>query len=232
MNTKLTVGRKSLNEGPHPPGSKSPWVTDELTLAFANTLSWEELAAAFAAAYEGYSVDLPIGPEWLRRHCHDHDIDLTRSPLYLDQTQTPQALALLGLRQHRAWVGGFGVAREWRGRGVSHRLIADCIGQARQAGAEQLQLEVLETNTAAQATYYRAGFTLRRQLAVMAGPRLECPSVAAAEPCWQREKNVPSGTLERLVNEPVGSPLHRALLELGWSEVLRQCELTLTLGES
>lgn len=206
-------------------------MTDELTLAFANTLSWEELAAAFAAAYEGYSIDLPIGPEWLRRHCQDHDVDLARSPLYLDQDQTPQAVALLGLRQNRAWVGGFGVAREWRGRGVSHRLIADCISQARLAGAEQLQLEVLENNTAAQATYYRAGFTFRRHLAVMAGPRLECPSVAAGEPCWQREKAAPSGTLERLVNEPEGSPLHRALLERGWREVLRQREMVLALRE-
>lgn len=211
-------------------------------------------AEALNEVYKGYPVPFNVTPEWIAEHMLVNDIRPDLSPLLWNRGLV--GLGLLGLRDSRAWIGGFGIVPRERGAGHSHALIRKCLEIARAAGASTVQLEVLQDNSRAQSCYERAGFATRRQVAVLEGRPGRLPEGPAAEPGWQREPStlhrlrdlekvggvhyrkrqifllqhwpdlgrLPEG-LYRLSNEPVDSPLHQALLGLGWREVVRQREM-------
>lgn len=189
------------------------------------SLTWQQRLNLFTQVYEGYSVALPANLNWFKSHCSDNDISLEHSPLLTDEDDAPVATALLGFRDRRAWIGGFGVIMAERGRGLSHVLLEKCLSVAAEQGAECVQLEVLQSNLAAQSTYLKGGFRFRRLLAVLEGPEVSGIEPFPAEPCWQREKGSLPGTFSRLKNEPVGSPLYEALLKMHWKIVLCQHEM-------
>jgi GNAT superfamily N-acetyltransferase len=199
-----------------------------------DTLDRPALVGAFNLVYEQYVVPAVASEEWMERHIESNDIWLSRSPLWLDDDGAVVGLALLGARELRGWVGGFGIAPGWRGRGLSHRLIEDVVATARDAGLRTLQLEVITTNTAAARTYERAGFKPTRDLLVLTRPagarpvgsdptaaRLVDPRVAlaareripAAPPVWQREPRCFRETfgMEALLVGSVDAPQATAL---------------------
>jgi GNAT superfamily N-acetyltransferase len=92
-----------------------------------------------------------------------HDVDLDRSSVWLSGREHV-AVALLAIRERHAWVGAFGVAAGFRGRGLSHGFFSEVVAQAREAGATHVELEVLEQKLAARAVYARAGFEKIREL--------------------------------------------------------------------
>ncbi len=125
------------------------------------------LTAAFNQVYEGYLMQMTVSEEWMASHLFQNDIDVHHSPLMLDvERDAIVGLAILGVRGDRGWVGGFGVAPDFRGRGLSHELIDQTITNARDAGVKTLVLEVLQPNTAAIRTYERAGFERTRALLI------------------------------------------------------------------
>lgn len=171
------------------------------------TQSWPDLTDAFNRIYQQYVMPFQMSEDQLRRHFSRNDIALEHSPLWLDDEGNVIALAALGIRDERGWIGGFGVAVPYRGRGVSHRLIAAVREGVRGLGLATVQLEVISTNAAAIRTYERGGFTTRRTLRVWKratdAPRLQSdtrsvqpgdPAAIVARlhsfnsaPSWQRE---------------------------------------------
>jgi len=112
------------------------------------------------------------------------------------------AAALLAIRGARGWIGGFGVAPEYRRRGYASALIDDIIGSARERDLKTLTLEVLCDNVPAVALYRNAGFQVTRRLlsfetltedALMpdgfgyVSARELIDEADAVRPCWQRE---------------------------------------------
>jgi ribosomal protein S18 acetylase RimI-like enzyme len=174
----------------------------------AATLSEDALVAAFNLVYTDYIVPAVVNAAWLRQHVALFDIDLERSPVWLDDDGSVVGLSFLGIRDDRGWVGGFGIAPQHRGQGASHGLIQAVLASARAAGLRQVQLEVIIGNDAAVRTYERAGFEHQRDLLVLtrpAGPlTIDVDTTAALEiapaalipardrmpaspPVWQRE---------------------------------------------
>jgi ribosomal protein S18 acetylase RimI-like enzyme len=163
---------------------------------------------AFNRVYEGYIVPLRMTTEQASQHMEVNDIALEHSPVWLDDGGELLALAALGVRGRRGWVGGFGVAPPARGQGLGGRLIEAVLEIAGRLGLDRVQLEVIEGNAAAIRTYERAGFATRRQVRIVerdpvAGPLAGAAGAAreveagaalawAAEiprepPVWQRE---------------------------------------------
>lgn len=123
--------------------------------------------AAFNLIYEGYLMQVTVDEGWMTAHLCQNDIDMDHSPLLLDvERDAVVGLAILGVRGDRGWVGGFGVAPNYRGRGLSHELIGQTIACARDTGVGALVLEVLQPNAAAIRTYTRAGFVRTRALLI------------------------------------------------------------------
>lgn len=142
---------------------------------------------------------------WISQHVGTTGIDLDRSPVLLDESGKSSALALLGVRNNRGWIGGFGVIPALRGRRMASQLMHAVVEQAVAAGVKELTLEVFRHNLAAVRAYNREGFTIRRDLCIFEGTspvslRHE-PSVLDIAPeeivaaagrnsggvCWQRE---------------------------------------------
>lgn len=194
----------------------------------ASALTLEELTALWNRGYAGYFVPLDYTPERMERHVAAGSIALEHS-VVLSSDRERIALSLLGIRGTRAWIGGFGVAPEWRRRGLAARLIDAQLHVADHLPLHTIQLEVLVQNWA-RTVYERAGFAITRRLGVFSGAIshggthqgiAEVPLDTAAtylaslhgsvEPCWQREvaslAAFPAGSLRSFVLGNTERPL-------------------------
>jgi RimJ/RimL family protein N-acetyltransferase len=140
-------------------------MTGKLKIISAASVTLEELAAAFVAAFAGYFYPMPLTAELLSRRVRFEHLDISRSLLAYDADKLV-GVALLGLRQDVAWVGGFGITLEYRGRGRARELMTALIEEARRAQARTLMLEVLRQNSAAIRLYERAGMMTARDLII------------------------------------------------------------------
>lgn len=143
---------------------------DQLTLRPASAVPFDELAVAFNRAYEGYFMPIHMDAEAIASHIHTNDIALEDSLVARDPDGAPVGIAFLGVRGERGWVGGVGIAPEWRGKGWGKALMRALIERARLRGLSILYLEVLEPNTVAHQLYERLGFHETRLLDIFIGP--------------------------------------------------------------
>src|SRR5690349_4225367 len=95
-------------------------------LTFADAAPGEG-AAAMNRVFQNYLVPMNFTPEQLNLHVAYNDVDLGISPIWLDDEGNVIAAALLGVRGKRAWIGGFGIAPEYRGQGYAKRLLEHVI---------------------------------------------------------------------------------------------------------
>ena len=141
----------------------------------ASSFTLDTLGEIFTRCFEGYFYAATVTAAMLAQRIRAEQIDLLRS-LVLEVAGEPAGIALLALRGERAWCGGFGVAKPWRGQGLAHQLASAMIDQARQAGSRELSLEVLTRNAPAIATYMRAGMRQRRDVRVLEWRRPDPPA--------------------------------------------------------
>jgi len=162
----------------------------------------DEGAAALNRVFKDYLVPIAFSAEQLHLHMSYNDVDPSLSPIWFDDAGAVLAAALLAIRGARGWIGGFGVAPEYRRRGYASALIDDIIGSARERDLQTLTLEVLCDNVPAVALYRNAGFQVTRRLlsfetltedALMpdgfgyVSARELIDEAEAVRPCWQRE---------------------------------------------
>lgn len=140
------------------------------TQTHVGTLDPAALLAAFERVYANYVVPVHATAEWLQGHLDHNDVVREDSPLWVDGAGDVAALGLLGVRGSRGWIGGFGVAPDHRGQGLSRSLARDMLERAARRDLSQVQLEVIAANTLAIRTYRSAGFTTRRDLIVYVRP--------------------------------------------------------------
>jgi ribosomal protein S18 acetylase RimI-like enzyme len=143
-----------------------------------------EATAVLNRVYEGYVVPMVLSEAQTDLHLGANDIDLTSSPLWYEGDDAVAA-ALLGVRGARGWIGGFGLAPPYRGRGLAAELLAETLSRARARGVREIQLEVLVQNGPAIRTYERGEF---RATGRLNSYRADAPADAtavqnAATPC-------------------------------------------------
>jgi ribosomal protein S18 acetylase RimI-like enzyme len=129
----------------------------------ADRCSPAQRAAVFNAAYAGYFVPMQMSPNSMANMERAYDIDLGRSAVAAT-SRAHIGLALLGRRAERAWLAAVGVVETWRRQGVARTLTTQLIGAAREAGAVQMTLEVIDQNAAARSLYTSLGFRADREL--------------------------------------------------------------------
>jgi len=196
-----------------------------VTLSSTDT---QTIASAFNAVYEDYVMPVNLSAAQVEHHISSYDIDLGASPLWRDDDGAVIGMAMLGVRDDRGWVGGFGIAKPYRGRGLSHQLIQDVIERGKGINLREIVLEVITSNTAAIRTYERASFAHHRNLLILvrrpADIALDIDTTAVTtadpnlllanrpqtnqQPAWQHEPSSLLGdeTLTGLTLGPAGAP--------------------------
>lgn len=160
-------------------------------------------AFALNRVFEHYLVPVTFSADHLDLHLTYNDIDAAASPLWYDDDGNVAAAALLGVRGDRGWIGGFGVAPEYRGRGHARELLEAVRAAARERALRTIQLEVLSGNEPAIGLYRSGGFAVTRTLRSLErsldadgnpggfstsplGELIDRPD--GVRPCWQRER--------------------------------------------
>ncbi|HEX8136395.1 MAG TPA: GNAT family N-acetyltransferase [Pyrinomonadaceae bacterium] len=161
-------------------------MADNFDIIRASTVSLEELAQAFTSAFSGYFFPMSLNAEQLARRVRFEQLDLHRSLLMFAGGELA-GIALLGLRDCRAWIGGFGITEIYRGRKLSHPLMRAMLAEAREVGARRLSLEVLRPNQAAFHLYERAGMKITRELIIF-----ERDGLATSRPDDEGRRETPS----------------------------------------
>lgn len=132
----------------------------------ASSLSLEEYAAAFTAAFQGYQFPIAVDAAWLARRARIEQHDLGQS-LVARQGGSIVGVAGLAIRGYTGWVCGFGVVPERRGRGLGREMMKALLEGARACGLRRLSLEVLAGNTAARRLYEGVGMKVSRDLLML-----------------------------------------------------------------
>jgi ribosomal protein S18 acetylase RimI-like enzyme len=132
----------------------------------ASSVSLEEYAAAFTAAFQGYQYPVSVDAAWLARRARIEQHDLQQSLLAYEGGAVV-GVAGLAIRGFEGWVCGFGVVPERRGRGLGREMMAAIVERARACGLRRLSLEVLARNTPARRLYEGAGMWVARDLLML-----------------------------------------------------------------
>jgi GNAT superfamily N-acetyltransferase len=141
-----------------------------------------ELAALFTAGYEDYFVPVQLDEASMAHIVDAWDIDLSRS-----RVAEGIGICNLGVRGDVGWIGGIGVAKSERGKGVGRALMESVLDNA----PSTVELEVIEQNERAIKLYESLAFIPNRLLEVWDLP--EVPEVEArqVEPTPLGQDDVP-----------------------------------------
>jgi len=134
-----------------------------LTFRPADRYTPAELSTLFTRAYTDYTVPVQVDAAGFESMVAIVDIDLGASRVGVLARQ-PVAIALLGVRGHRGWIGGMGVVPEHRGQGIGAAMMTAVIASARRLKLRSIDLEVLTQNEPAIRIYEALGFSRRRTL--------------------------------------------------------------------
>jgi GNAT superfamily N-acetyltransferase len=131
----------------------------------SSRFSAAELAALFNASFEDYVVPMAVDEASFRSiaKVFDIDLDASRVALFGDH---PAGLVNLGLRGASAWIGGMGVMRSARRRGVGETLMHAAHESAAARGVTEIRLEVITTNAPAAGLYEKLGYEHVRDLEI------------------------------------------------------------------
>jgi len=174
----------------------------DIAILPAEQLSRSALAGLWNLAYEGYFVPVAFDEQRFARHLRRANVDLGVSKVLMAGGK-PAGLSLVGRREARAYLAGFGIVRAQRRRGLARLLIEVQLAALPAAGVRELVLEVIEQNPA-RTLYGRAGFEAIRPLELLEGTldtraieavALDVADLAAvhprcsavARPTWRRE---------------------------------------------
>ncbi len=136
----------------------------------ASRYSYDDLAEIYNQTRIDYIVPMPMNGKRTKQYVDHYDVDLDRSIVATTETGKPLGIAMLGLRGNRAWITRLGVTPHQRERRVGTFMMNCLLDNARKAGADHVQLEVIVGNEPAYQMFVKFGFTPVRELLVVRRP--------------------------------------------------------------
>lgn len=136
----------------------------------ASQYSFEELAEIYNQSRVDYIVPMPMNARRMQDYVHNYDISLANSVVATTEAHEPLGIAMLGIRQNRAWITRLGVSPVFRERRVGSFIMATLIDNARAAQCDLIQLEVIVGNDPARRMFEKFGFVPTRELLVIRRP--------------------------------------------------------------
>jgi ribosomal protein S18 acetylase RimI-like enzyme len=180
----------------------------------ASAFTYEELTEAYNHTRVDYIVPMPMNAARLQEYVEVYDVDLDASAVAINGYEI-LGLAMLGVREGRAWITRLGVIRSQRRQKTGFTLMTHLIEQARQKKAKTVILEVIENNLPAHNLSKKVGFKDTRQLLVLRRPPGE-PQIESPEGHIERLGYVEARyLLENRVAKPSWIDENESLLNAG-----------------
>lgn len=146
-----------------------PVVKSTVDLIPASAFTFEELVEAYNHTRVDYMVPMPMNAARLREYCDICNVDLDASVVAVDGNEI-LGLAMLGVREGRAWITRLGVIRSNRRQGTGWTLVTHLVDQARQKNVRYIVLEVIKNNIPAYNLFTKKSFMEARELLVLRRP--------------------------------------------------------------
>lgn len=132
-------------------------ITTGIQLIPASHFTLEQLTAIYNQTRVDYMVPMPMNAARLAEYINTYDIDLEHS-LVASQDGEMRGVAMLGVREGRAWLTRLGVIPSTRRSGVGMALCEGFLEQADKLGIHFQMLEVIKNNVPAHALFLKLGF--------------------------------------------------------------------------
>jgi len=155
---------------------------DVVKLIPASQFTLEQLTAIYNQTRVDYMVPMPMNAARLAEYVAIYDVDLNRSFVATAQDGEMLGVAMLGVREDRAWVTRLGVLPNTRRGGVGKALVRGLLEQAELLNRPFVMLEVIKNNIPAQQLFLKLGFYEIGELLVLRrAPHLKPPPPVVAD---------------------------------------------------
>lgn len=135
----------------------NPTFDVEIKLIPATRFTVDELTGIYNQTRVDYMVPMPMNAVRLAEYISVYDVDLEHS-LVAVQGDDLRGVAMLGVREGRAWITRLGVIPTTRRSGVGEALMAGLLEQAEKLNIQFDMLEVIKNNTPAHTLFLKLGF--------------------------------------------------------------------------
>jgi len=160
----------------------NPTITSTaIKLIPASSFTIDQLTAIYNQTRVDYLVPMPMNAARLAEYITAYDVDLDCS-LVAMQDGEMLGVAMLGVRQDRAWITRLGVIPNTRRHGTGKALMDGLLDQAAGLGIGFSMLEVIKNNTPAHQLFLKLGFYEVGELLVLRrSPVIPPPDPVVAE---------------------------------------------------
>jgi ribosomal protein S18 acetylase RimI-like enzyme len=160
------------------------YTTTAIKLIPASRFTFEQLTAIYNQTRVDYMVPMPMNPARLAEYVATYDVDLDHSLVAATLDGEMLGVAMMGLRQDRAWLTRLGVLPNTRRAGIGQALVEGLMEQAARLSIDFVMLEVIKNNVPAHQLFLKFGFREVGELLILRRPpRIPplAPIVADAE---------------------------------------------------
>ena len=156
-------------------------INSAVRLVPASQFSVEQLTDLYNQTRVDYMVPMPMNAARLREYITMYDVDLEHSLVAMQGDQL-MGVAMLGVREDRAWLTRLGVVPDTRGNGVGEALTNGFLEQAENLSLRFQMLEVIKNNVPAHSLFRKLGFYEVGELLVLRrSPVLPPPDPVVAD---------------------------------------------------
>lgn len=156
--------------------------TDTTLLIPASQFDFEQLAEIYNRTRVDYMVPMPMNAARLAEYVRIYDVDLQNSFVATAQDGEALGLAMLGVREDRAWMTRLGVIPNTRRSGAGKALMNGLLERAEHLGLNFSMLEVIKHNTPAHQLFLKLKFYEVGELLVLRrSPQIPPPNPIVAD---------------------------------------------------
>jgi len=156
--------------------------THSTLLIPASHFNFEQLAVIYNQTRVDYMIPMPMNAARLAEYVEIYDVDLDYSLVATAQDGEMLGVAMLGVREDRAWITRLGVIPNTRRHGVGEVLMKGLLERAEQLGRNFVMLEVIKNNTPAHQLFLKLGFYEIGELLILRrSPHIQPPDPIVAD---------------------------------------------------
>ena len=141
--------------------------TNTIQLVPASHFTYEQLTSIYNQTRVDYMVPMPMNAARLAEYVTTYDVDLDHSMVATTQEGEMLGVAMLGVREDRAWLTRLGVIPNTRRNGVGKALVGSLFEQAANLQINFVMLEVIKNNVPAHQLFLKFGFREIGELLVL-----------------------------------------------------------------